>query len=247
MQTSLERPVAVITGGAQGIGGTTASILLAQGWQVHALDLKANAGTEIRTHACDVTNADALQMLADHIGPINALICCAGINLRPRDNSPERLEMDAWNKTLAVNLTGTMLTVRAFRPHIQRDGAIVTLGSVAALRAMPWADAYTASKGAIVALTRCWAVDYSRDGIRVNCVCPGPVDTEMMAGVLEQHGQSQQLQLPQQRMARPEEVGDVIAFLVSRKASYLSGAIIPVDGGATAHSAGMPFPKRKTD
>lgn len=237
--------VAVITGGAQGIGGTAALILARQGWVVHALDLKPSTSTEVISHSCDVTDGDRLSALAHEIGPIDALVCCAGINLRPRDNSPDRLELAAWHKTLDVNLTGTMLTVRAFRKSIRQEGAIVTLGSVAALRAMPWADAYTASKGAIVALTRCWAVDYSRNGIRVNCVCPGPVDTDMMAGVIEHHAASQQLQLPQQRMARPEEVGDLIAFLCSPLSSYISGAIIPVDGAATAHSAGMPFPRRR--
>jgi len=96
-----------------------------------------------------------------------------------------------------------------------------------------------------VALTRAWAVDYSRDGIRVNCVCPGPVDTDMMAGMIEQHASAQQVQLPQQRMARPQEVASLIAFLCSPDASYVSGAIIPVDAAATAHSAGMPFPRRR--
>jgi len=95
-------------------------------------------------------------------------------------------------------------------------------------------------------MTRSWAVDYGRFGIRVNCVCPGPTDTSMMAGVIEGFAKGQQLQLPQQRMARAEEVGSLIAFLASRESSYLSGAIIPLDGGATAHSAGMPFPRRKT-
>lgn len=242
-----ENRVAVVTGGAQGIGGTTAAILSAEGYTVHSLDLKPNPSAAIRSHICDVTNEAQLMALAEEIGPIDALLCGAGINLRPRDSRPERLELDAWRKTLDVNLTGTMLTVRAFRPKMRPDGAIVTMGSVAALVAMPLADAYTASKGAIVALTRCWAIDYSRFGITVNCVCPGPVDTEMMAGVREEFSESSQLQLPQQRMARPEEVGDLIAFLLSRKGSYISGAIIPVDGGATAHSAGMPFPKRRVE
>lgn len=237
--------IAVVTGGARGIGGGTAAILAAQGWTVHALDLKPNPSDAFQSHICDVTSEEALKSAADAIGPIDALICCAGINLRPHDNRPEQLTVDAWNKTLAVNLTGTMLTVRAFRPKIRNDGAIVTLGSVAAIRAMPLADAYTASKGAIVALTKSWSVDYSRFGIRVNCVCPGPVDTAMMEGMIEGFGDSQQLQLPQQRMAKVEEVGDLIAFLVSPAASYISGTIIPVDGGATAHSAGMPFPRRR--
>jgi len=237
--------IAVVTGGARGIGGTAAAILVSQGWTVHTLDLNENPSAEITSHICDVSSETALMEAAAKIGPIDALVCCAGINLRPHDNRPEKIALDAWHKTLAVNLTGTMLSVRAFRPNIRNDGAIVTLGSVAAIRAMPLADAYTASKGAIVALTKSWSVDYSRFGIRVNCVCPGPVDTAMMEGMIEQFGDSQQLQLPQQRMARPEEVGELIAFLVSPAASYISGTVIPVDGGATAHSAGMPFPKRR--
>lgn len=88
-------------------------------------------------------------------------------------------------------------------------------------------------------------MDYGRYGIRVNCVCPGQTDTSMMAGMIEGFGKGQQLQLPQQRMASADEVGNLIAFLASRASSYVSGAIIPVDGGATAHSAGMPFPQRR--
>lgn len=238
-------PVAVITGGAQGIGGTAAGILKARGWAIHSLDRKPNPDPAITSHICDVTSDSELRNCASEIGEIDALVACAGINLRPDDNRAEQLTLDAWNRTLAVNLTGVMLSVRAFRPTMRNDGAIVLMSSIAALRAMPLADAYTASKGALVALTRSWSVDYGRFGIRVNCICPGPTATEMMSGVMEGFTASQQLQLPQQRMARPEEVANLIAFLVSPEASYISGTIIPVDGGAAAHSAGMPFPKRR--
>lgn len=235
--------VAVVTGGAQGIGGAVAALFLAQGWRVHILDRRANPNSEITSHECDVTSEAGLIACAEAIGEIDALVPCAGVNLRPDDNRAEQLTIDAWNKTLAVNLTGTMLTVRAFRPKIRAYGSIVTLGSVAAIRAMPLADAYTATKGAIVALTQSWAVDYSRFGIRVNCVCPGPTETQMMSGVIDRFDEKQQLQLPQQRMATANEVANLIVFLSSSAASYVSGTIIPVDGGATAHSAGMPFPK----
>ncbi|MEO3999926.1 SDR family oxidoreductase [Mesorhizobium sp. CAU 1732] len=233
----------VITGGAQGIGGAAATQLRGRGWTVHALDRKPHPDPEIVSHICDVTDEAQLKSCATEIGGIAALVPCAGINLRPHDNRAEELDLDAWHRTLAVNLTGVMLTVRAFRPSIRNDGAIVLLSSVAALRAMPLADAYTASKGALVALTRSWAVDYGRFGIRVNCICPGPTSTEMMSGMIDQFAESRQLQLPQQRMARPEEVGNLIAFLASPDSSYISGAVIPVDGGAVAHSAGMPFPR----
>ncbi|MCW3101303.1 MAG: short-chain dehydrogenase/reductase [Chthonomonadaceae bacterium] len=239
------RQVAVITGGARGIGAASAQLLVQRGWEVHLLDRQPSNTPGAIGHTCDVSDADELEAVAAMIGEADALVAAAGINLRPEDGPAERLALDAWERTLAINLTGTMLTVRAFRPRLRPDASIVTMGSVAALRAMPWADAYTASKGAIVALTRSWAVDYSRDGIRVNCVCPGPTDTDMMKGVIEEHTPQQQVQLPQQRMATSVEVGRLIAFLVSSEASYLSGAIIPVDGGAVAHSAGMPFPRRR--
>ncbi|TPI65579.1 SDR family oxidoreductase [Mesorhizobium sp. B3-1-3] len=242
---SAAMPVAVITGGARGIGGTAAAILKDRGWKVHSLDRRPNPDPAIVSHICDVTSDNELRDRASEIGELDALVTCAGINLRPDDSRAEQLKLDAWHRTLAVNLTGVMLSVRAFRPSMRSDGAIVLLSSIAALRAMPLADAYTASKGALVALTRSWSVDYGRFGIRVNCICPGPTATEMMSGVMEAFSAGQQLQLPQQRMARPEEVANLIAFLVSPEASYISGAIIPVDGGAAAHSAGMPFPKRR--
>lgn len=237
--------VAAITGGATGIGAATADTLRKQGWTVHALDRSFGPDAGEFEHACDVTDADSLARVADSIGPVDAVVTAAGVNLRPHDGPAQRLDLDAWDKTLAINLTGTMLTVRAFYPHLRDAGAIVTIGSTAGISAMPWADAYTATKGAVVALTRSWAADYSRYGIRVNCVCPGATDTSMMEGILEEFDEKNRMHVPQQRFATREEIAAVIAFAISPEATYLSGAIIPVDGGATAHTAGLPFPQRR--
>ena len=189
-----------------------------------------------------MTDEACLLALADEIGTADALVMCAGVNLRPRDNTLAKVTLDAWTETIAVNLTGTMLSTKCFSTILRTGGAIVTLGSIAALRALPGSDAYTASKGAIVSLTRCWAVEFSGRRIRVNCVCPGLTDTRMLAEIRNSIPGGRIPDLPQQRTADAAEVAGVIGFLVSESASYLSGAIIPVDGGATAHGAGMPFP-----
>lgn len=240
-----ESSTAVVTGGATGIGGASAEHLLEQGWTVHTIDRVAQGPVGAQHHQLDVTDAQGLLDLAERIGGIDALITAAGVNLRPDDGPAQRLDLHAWQKTLDINLTGTMLSVRAFYPKIRDAGSIVTLGSVAGLGAMAWADGYTASKGAVIALTRSWAVDYARYGIRVNCVCPGSTDTTMMDGITGTFAADSSVQLPQQRLATRREVAAVIAFLAGPEATYLSGTIIPVDGGATANIGGMPFTRRR--
>ena len=173
----------VVTGGGNGIGAAVCDLMLSAGHEVHALDLNPHPDANVASHGCDVTDSGQLQQIAERIGPVNALILCAGINLRPRDNSTHRMDIDAWNRTLEVNLTGAMLTLRAFDSTLRAHGAIVTMASIAACRAMPGQDAYTASKGAIVAFNMAGAhphdistiIDRAGVAVRAGTHCAQPL------------------------------------------------------------------------
>jgi len=236
---------AVITGASSGIGLACAHLMAADGWHVTVLDRSPPPNDGLTYVEADVTDTGALTAVADGLSaPITALICSAGIWQIDTDGSPTSLSLETWERTIAVNLTGTMLTVRSLLGHMADDSSIVTLGSVAGLAGMPGGDAYTATKGAVIALTRAWAVLFSQRGIRVNCVCPGPTRTPMINSSMDSLDESRRIRLPQQRAATPEEIAAVIKFLCEPEASYLSGQILAVDGGATAALAGLPFPRR---
>ena len=229
---------AVVTGAGSGIGRATAQRLRADGWQVLGIDLAADD----HTVAADVTQEQELVLAAQKFGdkPIDALVCAAGVWLTG-DDRYTKVDLDVWNTTLAVNVTGTMLTMRVFAPRLKAGGAVVTVGSMAALAGIPRRDAYTASKGAIVALTRAWAADLIRFGVRVNCIAPGQVATPMTERV---SGLDVNL-LPLGREAEPKDIVEVIVSLINPAASYLNGVVIPIDGGLTAASALAPLSPRK--
>jgi NAD(P)-dependent dehydrogenase (short-subunit alcohol dehydrogenase family) len=236
----------LVTGGASGIGLATAEKLLTIGNDVVVVDRQRCPRPEMTSHLADVTDLEALAEIAGQVGPIAGLACAAGIWDLAGDTGAADISMEVWNRTLAVNLTGTMLTVRCFADNVSDDGAIVTFGSVAALAGMPRRDAYTASKGAIVALTRAWAIDYSRRGIRVNSVCPGPTETPMIEAIVKASEEAGRLiDVPQQRLAVASEIADVVCFLLGPDSSYVSGQAIAIDAGATAGLAGLPFPRRR--
>lgn len=221
---------AVVTGAGSGIGAATAQRLRADGWCVLGLD---RAGNEDDVVHADVTDLESLQVAVSRLGntPVDALVLAAGI-WSSDDNRYSAVPLDVWDRTMAVNVTGAMLSLRAVAPHFRPGSAVVTIASLAAVSGIPKRDAYTASKGAIVSLTRAWAADLIRLGVRVNCIAPAQVATPMTQHVTGLDTDC----LPLGREAEPTEIVEVILSLINPGASYLNGAIIPVDGGLTAAS-----------
>jgi 3-oxoacyl-[acyl-carrier protein] reductase len=230
--------LAIVTGAASGIGAATMERLRAAGFDVVGIDLQPAPGVQV----ADVTEADSLAAVADWLpadAKIGALVCAAGIWLAADDRYAS-VDTGVWERTWAVNVTGTMLTLRTFVPRMEMGGAVTTVASIAALVGIPKRDAYTASKGAVLALSRAWAADLIGLGIRVNCVCPGVTDTPMAERVT----QHEDLALPLGRAASPDEVAAVIEMLSTPDAGYVNGAVIPVDGGfSTAASSARLTPR----
>lgn len=252
----LNDKVALVTGAGSGIGAATVVELAQQGVAVGALDLDVEAaravcdgvvagGGRAAPFACDVRDDDAVKAavagVAEAFGGLDIAVASAGVI---RYGKADELSDADWDFQIDTNLRGVFLTARHAIPLLRRrgGGAIVNVASTQAFASQELVPAYSASKGAIVALTRTLALDHARDGIRVNAVGPGSVDTAMLrwaAGVfepddpdkaLDQWGESH----PIGRVIQPVEVARVIAFLASDAASAVTGTTVMVDGGATA-------------
>jgi len=244
---------ALVTGGGAGIGRATCLKLAAEGCAVAIGDLRRTAAEETmelvvaaggRAVALegDVTDEESCEaMIKDAekgLGALDTLINNAGVVL-PDDNGPEDTSLAAWNKTLAVNLTGVFLCCRYAIPAIKAagGGAIVNLASIVALVGSSYPQlAYTAAKGGVLSMTRELAVMYAREGIRVNAVCPGPTATELVKTFLsdEEKWLKRRRYMPMGRLGQPEEIANVVVFLASDEASYMNGAAVTIDGGITA-------------
>ncbi len=187
----------------------------------------------------DEASCEAMVAAAEQgLGGLDVLINNAGVVL-PDDNGAVDTTLAAWNRTLAVNLTGVFLCCRYAIPAMQRagGGAIVNLASIVALVGSAYPQlAYTAAKGGVLSMTRELAVMYAREKIRVNAVCPGPVATELVKTFLsdEEKWLLRRRYMPMGRLGQPEEIANVVAFLASDEASYMNGAGVPIDGGITA-------------
>jgi NAD(P)-dependent dehydrogenase (short-subunit alcohol dehydrogenase family) len=239
----LDDRIAIVTGGASGIGRATVQRLAAEGAAVllvdrqPAQDLPAGASF----HAVDVTDehavAEFMERALHRHGRIDILVNSAGAVIT--GNTLETTFAD-WDRVLATNLRGTFAMCRAVLPAMlgRRRGAIVNVGSTFGMLATAGMAAYGVSKAAVVHYTRSLAVDLADSGVRANCVCPGLVETPMTA-VLFAPGAEQLLAgnagaHAMRRVGQPAEIAEAIAWLVSDRASYVTGAVLPVDGGYTA-------------
>lgn len=239
-----EKPIALITGAAQGIGLACAKSLIEEGYDVILSDINeegvATAAEEIGALAAipcdmgDLTRIEAMfaQIAADH-GPIHALVNNAGIAM-PGDFLS--YDVETFEKVINVNLRGVFVaTQRAARVMVENgiEGAIVNMSSINAQVAIPAIPAYCASKGGVMQLTKVAALALAKNNIRVNAVGPGSIDTEMMAGVNAnpEAFKVAMSRTPLGRAGDAREIGDVVAFLCSGKASYITGETIYVDGG----------------
>ena len=239
-------PVAVVTGGAGGIGAATVRRLASSGWRVAVLDREGLAARqlaeEVNGLAVEVDIADraslaaAARQVEQQLGPCVGLVAAAAHLENP--HAPEDQDAQEWDRIVTTNLTGTFVTLQVFAKSMLQlgRGSIVTIGSITALNSSPLV-AYGPTKAAIVAMTRNCAVSWGRRGVRVNCVCPGPTRTPAVEASYargERDPEIMRRQTALGRLVQPGEVADVIAWLLSEQSSAVTGATIPVDAGVLA-------------
>jgi len=246
----LQNKVALITGGGSGIGKASCLLFAGEGAKVVVVDLKKETaeatakqiGTNARAFGADVSKAsDAEAMVAfaeKTFGRLDIVFNNAGV-FHPKDDSVTNTPEDIWDVVIDVNLKGVFFGCKYAVPALQRAGGgsiINTASFVAVMGAAAPQIAYTASKGGVLAMTREIAVEFARQNIRANALCPGPVDTPLLAELLADPARRQRrlVHIPMGRFARPEEIANAALFLASDESSYVNGATFLVDGGITA-------------
>jgi NAD(P)-dependent dehydrogenase (short-subunit alcohol dehydrogenase family) len=242
--------VVVVTGGASGQGEAACRLFAAEGASVVVADWNADGAARVAREigaapfTVDVSRerdvAAMIDFACNRFGKLNVLFNNAGVgysaNARFKMASIVDTPEDAWDAIIAINLKGQAMGCKHAIPRMLEagGGAIINNASIMAIAGCPGADAYTAAKGGIVSLTRALAVDWAARGIRVNCICPGTIDTPMPALKDDAARKAAADMAPMKRIGVSDEVAHVAVFLASDEASYITGVILPVDGGMAA-------------
>lgn len=241
----LSGKIALVTGGSRGIGFATAKILSENGATVM---ITAKNQERLEKSTLEIPNAvgiaadirkrnevkNVVNKTIEKFGKLDILVNNAGIF--PKIKLLHEIDEDEWNEVLDVNLTGQFRFTKEAIPHLKKTGgSIINISSDAGLKAYQGfnVDAYTASKAALVLLTKCWALEYAEYKIRVNCICPGVVDTDMTKPFMKTQKDREFMnsEHPIGRIGQPEEVAKAVMYFVSDDASWITGAILAVDGG----------------
>ncbi len=237
--TSSSSPFALVTGGTRGIGAGAALALAEAGYQVLATGLTQDEVAATPAHAAirharlDVTSDAEVAAIVAGCERIDALVNCAGMIQR----GGKEFEIDAFRLTVEVNLTGTMRMCLAAKEKLaQAKGAIVNTASMLTFHGSAYAPGYSASKGGVGQLTKSLAAAWAQDGIRVNAVAPGWIATELTRPLVEDAARSAPIlsRTPMNRWGEPGDVGGAVLFLLSDAARFITGTILPVDGGYLA-------------
>jgi NAD(P)-dependent dehydrogenase (short-subunit alcohol dehydrogenase family) len=235
--------VVIVTGAGNGIGRACVTVLQHQGAIPFGIDIQAGCSdAQADISSDEQVKAAVAECVARH-GKIDGLVNNAGIQTY---GGPVDTTEAIWDRTMDVNLKGQWLMSRAVIPHLGRRGAIVNVSSVQGLASQKNVLAYATSKHALIGLTRSMAVDLAASGIRVNCVCPGAVDTPLihaqypLAPDVEKFRSGLAAAHPLGRIGDPHEIAEVIAFLLSDRASFMTGSIVTVDGGLMVPLPGSP-------
>lgn len=235
--------IVVVTGGASGIGAASADVLAREGWRVVVADLNLDLAREVADRiggvawqldvADDESVANAAHDIEEKVGPVYGLVNSAGIIQKPLE--PYQLTMQTWDKVQAVDFRGTYITCLAFARAMlgRKSGSIVNISSVAGSRSMPL-HSYSPAKAAVINMTQCLAAEWGSSWIRVNSVAPGYTLTPALAGAIER-GERQVdgaiSNSPLRHLVKPEQIADAVFFLLSDRASAITGVDLPVDCG----------------
>lgn len=228
----------VVTGGTRGIGAAVSQVLFDAGWHVISAsnsqdEINAFEGPkEIELRLLDVTSDESVNSIFGELESLSALVNCAGILQRDAE-----YDLEVFKKVIDVNLTGTMRCCLAAHPLLSRShGAIVNTASMLSTFGGPLVPAYSASKGGVAQLTKSLAGKWADDGIRINAIAPGWIETEMTQGIRDAPERNDAIlsRTPMNRWGRAEEVGYVVKWLLSEDASFVTGSVYPVDGGYKA-------------